>query len=555
MNRKTQLRRLFLLPIIVVGSLLWASCSNRPSYVIAKAESLALTNPYKAVSLLKQVNIASLDEDIHARLALAQALIHDEKRLRQFCDTTVCLQVTDKSWEFHRITKNMINYHRGSISIRKLRLNDSTLLHAYHYYDRKSLGGTSDNREAVRLFGRICYALSYYYDDTDLQPQFDQLIHLAIHSAEVAEDWGIAYRAYHRWAKHIVGFSNHGNSKYGEAYWAICQAMQCYNKSRDFPQHLLTLFNDYGYYYLRIGQFMCLDPQCFGRIQHATSLLHTQQTSPPYDTLFQLIDSVQKAPTLDFFLRSNPSSALISKGETGCITYFEDFQQKRATAKAKKSTINLTNLTTLYSKYMTEAARTFEIESRNYLAPGYVRKASMLQSRLLMTIIALLSLCVAMVLLLFWNWRMKVRQRQEAERKAHQREAEQLAERLQKKDTMITLLREHIMDKSEIMEMLRQNRGNNRRIIIDTHNWREIEATLDSVDNGFVSRLRHDYPKFSEEDIRLCMLTRLKLSNNALANIYSLTVSAVQHRKQKLKKEGFGITDPTVSLEHIVMAL
>ena len=120
---------------------------------------------------------------------------------------------------------------------------------------------------------------------------------------------------------------------------------------------------------------------------------------------------------------------------------------------------------------------------------------------------------------------------------------------------MITLLRRHIMDKSEIMEMLRQNRGNNRRIIIDTHNWREIEATLDSVDNGFVSRLRHDYPKFSEEDIRLCMLTRLKLSNNALANIYSLTVSAVQHRKQKLKKEGFGITDPTVSLEHIVMAL
>ena len=108
------------------------------------------------------------------------------------------------------------------------------------------------------------------------------------------------------------------------------------------------------------------------------------------------------------------------------------------------------------------------------------------------------------------------------------------------------------MDKSEILQMLEQGAGGTRRTVIDARNWREIEATLDTMDNGFVQRLRNDHPQFSEDDIRLCMLTRLKLSNNALASIYSITISAVQHRKQKLKKDGFGITDPAISLEQVI---
>jgi hypothetical protein len=67
-----------------------------------------------------------------------------------------------------------------------------------------------------------------------------------------------------------------------------------------------------------------------------------------------------------------------------------------------------------------------------------------------------------------------------------------------------------------------------------------------------VSRLRAQHPTFSEDDIRLCMLTRLKLSNAALSAIYAISVSAVQHRKQKLKKEGFGVSDPTVTLEQVI---
>ena len=106
------------------------------------------------------------------------------------------------------------------------------------------------------------------------------------------------------------------------------------------------------------------------------------------------------------------------------------------------------------------------------------------------------------------------------------------------------------MDKSEILDMLEPTAG--KRTIINARNWREIEMTLDMMDGGFVSRLRAQFPQFSEDDIRLCMLTRLRLSNTALSAIYVISVSAVQHRKQKLKKEGFGVTDPSMTLDQLI---
>lgn len=115
---------------------------------------------------------------------------------------------------------------------------------------------------------------------------------------------------------------------------------------------------------------------------------------------------------------------------------------------------------------------------------------------------------------------------------------------------MISMLRGHIMDKSEILDMLEPTAG--KRTIINARNWQEIEMTLDTADDQFVSRLRRDHPDFSEDDIRLCMLSRLKLSNTALSAIYVISVSAVQHRKQRLKRDGFGVTDSNVTFDQVI---
>ena len=164
--------------------------------------------------------------------------------------------------------------------------------------------------------------------------------------------------------------------------------------------------------------------------------------------------------------------------------------------------------------------------------------------------IIVIVLAVIILLLVFGNWLGGVRRKHETEKAAHLHEAELLAERLRQKDRVIAMLRGHIMDKSEILDMLEPTAG--KRTVINARNWHEIEMTLDTADGNFVSRLRAEHPQFSEEDIHLCMLARLQLSNAALSSIYLISVSAVQHRKQKLKKEGFGITDSAVSFDQII---
>ena len=86
-------------------------------------------------------------------------------------------------------------------------------------------------------------------------------------------------------------------------------------------------------------------------------------------------------------------------------------------------------------------------------------KTTSLQRHLLTAAIVILLLSLLLLALFFRNWHIKTRQRQEAERIAHQHETEQLAERLRQKDTMITMLRGHIMDKSEILDMLEPTAG------------------------------------------------------------------------------------------------
>ena len=60
------------------------------------------------------------------------------------------------------------------------------------------------------------------------------------------------------------------------------------------------------------------------------------------------------------------------------------------------------------------------------------------------------------LLLVFGNWLGGVRRKHETEKTAHLHEAELLAERLRQKDRVIAMLRGHIMDKSEILDMLEE---------------------------------------------------------------------------------------------------
>ncbi len=146
-----------------------------------------------------------------------------------------------------------------------------------------------------------------------------------------------------------------------------------------------------------------------------------------------------------------------------------------------------------------------------------------------------------------------IRYRMQAQRQAQrqlQQEAEHQKAQLHQANEVVAFLQNIILERTEVMKKL--NQSGDSLIYLSPHEWNEIERTLNAIDNNRFANLRKQYPNMQEDDIRLCLLTRLGISNRTIGNIYCISISAVQHRKLKLKKDVFGESNPDITLEQIL---
>lgn len=165
----------------------------------------------------------------------------------------------------------------------------------------------------------------------------------------------------------------------------------------------------------------------------------------------------------------------------------------------------------------------------------------------LLGVCLLAALIVAFLVMMIRHRRVIHLQRLQTE--LHEREL--MAERLEQQGEKIQLLQHFILEKNEVLRRLREEGDHKKQL--SPHDWLDVEQLLDNITGGFVTRLRAQHPDFQEEDVQLCMLTRMKLSNQVIASIYLITVSAVKHRKLKLKKIGFGENDPERPLDDVLL--
>ena len=164
----------------------------------------------------------------------------------------------------------------------------------------------------------------------------------------------------------------------------------------------------------------------------------------------------------------------------------------------------------------------------------------------------LLTVIVASVLILLaavLTHRYRIRMQEQEKRRLRQ-EAEHQKTLLHQANEVVAFLQNFILERTEVLKKL--NKGGDSLIYLSPHEWSEIERTLNAIDGNRFAKIREQYPTMQEDDIRLCILTRLGISNRAIGNIYCITISAVQHRKLKLKKDVFGETNPDITLEQIL---
>ena len=172
-------------------------------------------------------------------------------------------------------------------------------------------------------------------------------------------------------------------------------------------------------------------------------------------------------------------------------------------------------------------------------------RSQMYGRTLLITIIASLIVIIAIMLVIHYRLRA-----QREEKRQLQQEAEHQKTLLYQANEVVTFLQNYILERTEVMKKL--NQSGDSLITLSPHEWSEIERTLNAIDNNRFAHIREQYPNMQEDDIRLCLLTRLGISNRVIGNIYCITISAVQHRKLKLKKDVFGEINPDITLEQIL---
>lgn len=93
-------------------------------------------------------------------------------------------------------------------------------------------------------------------------------------------------------------------------------------------------------------------------------------------------------------------------------------------------------------------------------------------------------------------------------------------------------LTSQLVDRIEILNQLKDHPH-----YIEESQWPEIIHAVNTLYNNFIGRLRINFPSLTEEDLRFCCLSKLKLPTSTIATLTAISPSSVTKRKQRIKEK------------------
>ena len=412
--------------------------------------------------------------------------------------------------------------------------------------------------------------------------QGETLLRKTIHLAEVSEDWHTDYIAYQRLAEAL------SQSNPEEALRLMKQALTIYKQHPDDEHNYVILLDYAGTFaaqlaFINEGPFdealdfihraydiakknQMNDMMC----QTLTSLANIAWAKENYRQALDYAHQAEavatdelRSGTLQVLARSYLSLNMLDSAETvyrkilpGDDVHLAYIVQSNlakialrrmgATQVEDSVAEAFDKVEDIYYKALEQKDEYYQETLRQEMENQRLEYRSQMYARtLFIGIIASLIVISAMMLVIRYRMQAQRQEKQQLLQEAKHQKAQ-----LHQANEVIAFLQTFILERTEIMKKLNQ-RGDSL-IYLSPHEWSEIERTLDAIDNNRFAKLREQYPNMQEDDIHLCLLTRLGISNRNIGNIYCISISAVQHRKLKLKKDVFGESNPDVTLEQIL---
>ena len=88
-----------------------------------------------------------------------------------------------------------------------------------------------------------------------------------------------------------------------------------------------------------------------------------------------------------------------------------------------------------------------------------------------------------------------------------------------------------------------------KRIALCKDDWNELVQTINDAYPNFISNLKKQYTKLSDDDIYFCCFLKVNVNLKDLSEIYCVSKAAITKRKYRIKTEKMGIEDPAISLD------
>lgn len=452
--------------------------------------------------------------------------------------------------------------------------SDSLIRDSYDYYHRTSHAGQTSDMTLLRRYAQSCYYMALFYSSCDSTKQCEDLLHQAIKGSEKCEDWHTCYLAYT-----ILGKSTSwSNPEY--ATQQSLKALDIYHKINDdvnnevlilahiAASHLALAEPDSALkYYIKscalaeknhleksqneayMGmactyRYMGEDKKA---LRYAKRSVTTADGEFLVSSLLNLAECYYESDSLDqakkvlstipcdsddyigqyLILRGLSDIAIRQQNLDSLSAYvdsaYECLENRFYHIQSVKDEYYQENL----AKELEKERIQHEAERNKWIGGGII---------LVMTIFA--SFIIYNVL--------RHKKRAVAE---HQKEIQHQKELLHQKSMTIAVLQKHLLEKLEHAQKLLTD---NEKVHMTEEAWREMEHLINDTDNNFVQKLRKEHKEFKEEDIQLCMIVHLKVPNATIAKIFHIGESAVKKRKLNLKKNGFKVTDSTISLVDVI---
>ena len=412
--------------------------------------------------------------------------------------------------------------------------------------------------------------------------QGETLLRKTIQLAEASEDWHTYYIAYQRLAEAL------SQSNPEEALRLMKKALTVYEQHPDDERNYVMLLDYAGTYAAQVaftteGSFdEALDyiNRAYGiakksqmtdlMCQTLTSLANIAWANEDYRQALDYAHQAEstattdlRSATLQVLARSYLSLNMLDSAETiyrqidpgndihlGYIVQsnLAKIALRRMGATQVEDSVDeaFDQIEDIYYKALEQKDQYYQETLRQEMENQQLEYRSKMYGRTLqIVIIASVIILLATVLALRYRIRL-----QEQEKRRLREETEHQKTLLHQANEVVAFLQNFILERTEVLKKL--NQSGDSLIYLSPHEWSEIERTLNAIDSNRFAKIREQYPTMQEDDIRLCILTRLGLSNRIIGNIYCITVSAVQHRKLKLKKDVFGESNPNVTLEQIL---